>query len=180
VLVREDGSSVEHLPPSSDVSAKAEIGTRSEAANTSRLENRAFWDKFIQRVSFDHPDQPPPRHGGNNYARLELPGPVAGLVAYRTAAARAGFMLKFLGVEGREALESLLQDQAAVEQEIAQPVRFEVGVGAVSEQVAREMLIEFQAPQDSAQRDGAQLTWLLRTVNSVVNALRPRLSAWRS
>lgn len=31
-----------------------------------RAQNRDFWQGLIDRIEFDHPDQAPPRHGGNN------------------------------------------------------------------------------------------------------------------
>ncbi|QIA22546.1 hypothetical protein [Mesorhizobium sp. AA22] len=31
-----------------------------------RKSNRLFWQAFNDSVQFDHPDQPAPRHGGNN------------------------------------------------------------------------------------------------------------------
>jgi hypothetical protein len=30
-----------------------------------RAKNRTFWQRFIEQVQFDHPDQPTPRHGGS-------------------------------------------------------------------------------------------------------------------
>src|ERR1700682_1891805 len=44
------------------------------------LEEAAFVDAVNQSLA----------RGGNNYVRLDLPGPVAGLVAYRSAPATAG------------------------------------------------------------------------------------------
>jgi hypothetical protein len=36
------------------------------AGSASRDQNKAFWNRLINEVRFDHPDQMPPRHGGNN------------------------------------------------------------------------------------------------------------------
>jgi hypothetical protein len=150
---------------------------RDSASNATRLANRAFWDAFISSVRFDHPDQPLPRHGGNNYVRIELPGPVTGLVAYRTADGTAGFMLKFVGEESRELLLRLLDDQAALEAEIGEALTFEVGVLPVeSNRVVGEITLAWKPPAATAGNDHLQAEWLRATANKLVNALRPRLA----
>jgi len=89
VLISLDDHPVERL--SSPTQTTATTPTDKSTTVGSRLENREFWDSFIARVEFDHPDQPPPRHGGNNWVRMDMPGPVSHLVAYREAASSAGF-----------------------------------------------------------------------------------------
>lgn len=173
VLVRDDGSAVERLPELGHVRAE-EAGGRADSSGSSRNENREFWNRFIAQARFDHPDQPPPKHGGNNWVQLALPGPVGGLTAYRAVPATAGLSVSFKGAEGREALQSLLDDQAALGQEIGERVRFDIGADADSK--AGTMVVDFKAPEERAQRDDAQMAWLLRTANAVVNALRPRLA----
>jgi hypothetical protein len=150
---------------------------RDPTSNATRLANRAFWDAFISSVRFDHPDQPPPRHGGNNYVRIELPGPVTGLVAYRTADGTAGFMLKFVGEQGREVLQRLLDDQAALEAEIGEALMFEVGVlPGESNRVVGEITLAWKPPAEAVENDHMQAEWLRAIANKLVNALRPRLA----
>jgi hypothetical protein len=177
VLVRTDGTPLEQAAAAlqrEPTGSRAPEGTAS--SNAARLQNREFWDRFISLVKFDHPDQAPPRHGGNNYVRLELPGPVASLVVYRTAAGQAGFMVKFMGADGRDAIQSLLEDQAALEQELGQTVRFQVGETASdSQRVAGEMLVDYIPACEIASQEELQLTWLVETANSLVTALRTRL-----
>lgn len=177
VLVRPDGAPLERTTPLDDVAPAQEFTAQPKAANASRLQNRAFWDKFIEQVKFDHPDQPPPRHGGNNFVRLDLPGPVQGLVAYREQPRTAGLFVKFLGADGREALQTLIEDQAALEQEVGQSVRFEITEGQDAARVAGLLSVQFEAQGDGAVREveQEQLAWLLRTSNALVNALRLRL-----
>ncbi|EEA03457.1 conserved hypothetical protein [Burkholderia sp. H160] len=177
VLVRADGESLEKtgqaVPRDQPVLRTLEHAATS---NDARLQNRAFWDKFISLVKFDHPDQTTPRHGGNNWVRIELPGPIKGLVAYRTAAGEAGFMVKFLGADGRDVLRSLLDDQPALEQELGQSVRFDIGEpGEESADVVGQMLVDYVPSSDSNSQDSSQLSWLVATANSIVTALRPRL-----
>jgi len=176
VLVSLDGHPVERL--SSPNQATATAPTDKSTAVGSRLENRAFWDSFIARVKFDHPDQSPPRHGGNNWVKMDMPGPVSHLVAYREASSSAGLALKFLGQEGREALQMLLEDQSGLEQEIGAPVRFEVSGEQVDiERVVGVMLVKHLPNANVSHGDDAELAWLCKTANNMVNALRPRLAA---
>lgn len=99
---------------------------------------------------------------------------MGGLTAYRAVPATAGLSVSFKSAEGREALQSLLDDQAALEQEIGERVRFDIGADA--DPKAGTMVVDFKAPEERAQREDAQMAWLLRTANAVVNALRPRLA----
>ncbi|MEZ2307157.1 hypothetical protein [Caballeronia sp. Lep1P3] len=177
VLVRGDGSAVERLPQLGPVRAD-EAGGRADSTSSSRNENRAFWDRFIAQATFDHPDQPPPRHGGNNWVQLALPGPVVGLTAYRALPTTAGFSVTFKGARGREALQTLLDDQAALEQEIGEPVRFDIAADA--DPKAGTMVVDFKPPEESVQHDEAQMAWLLRTANALVNTLRPRFASFES
>jgi len=180
VLVRPDGAPLERTTPLDEVTSTHEPTAQPKAAHASRLQNRAFWDRFIEQVKFDHPDQTPPRHGGNNFVRLDLPGPVQGLVAYREQPSTAGLFVKFVGAEGREALQALIEDQAGLEQEIGQPIRFKINEGHDAERAAGLLGVQFEAQGDGTARDVEQLAWLLRTCNALVNALRLRLGSMGS
>ncbi|SAK91604.1 hypothetical protein AWB78_04939 [Caballeronia calidae] len=179
VLVRQDGAPFERTTVGDEANAQQEAAALPKAANGARLEakleNRAFWDRFIQSARFDHPDQAPPRHGGNNFIRLDLPGPVQGLVAFRALPATAGLFVKFVGAEGREALQALVEDQAALEQEVGEPIRFEIGDWNESEKIAGSLSVELKSEGNLEIRIDTQLAWLLRTSNALVNALRLRL-----
>lgn len=48
-----------------------------------RAESRRFWQEFIDRAKFDHPDQSPPRHGGHNWVKIPMPAPAAWLLGYK-------------------------------------------------------------------------------------------------
>jgi hypothetical protein len=178
VVMRSDGTPMTlETATSPSEGAPAANAERDPTSNATRLANRAFWDAFISSVRFDHPDQPPPRHGGNNYVRIELPGPVTGLVGYRTADGTAGFMLKFVGEEGREVLQRLLDDQAALEADIGDALIFEVGVlPGESNRVVGEITLTWKPPAAAVENDHLQAEWLRATANKLVNALRPRLA----
>jgi hypothetical protein len=86
--------------------------------------------------------------------------------------------LKVLGLEGREGLQMLLEDQSGLEQEIGAPVRFEVsGEQVDSERVVGVMLVKHLPNANVSHGDDAELAWLCKTANNMVNALRPRLAA---
>ncbi|AXF01721.1 hypothetical protein [Paraburkholderia hospita] len=175
VFVRPDGVPLERAAPVDEVAPAQQSTPQPKAVSASKLLNRAFWDKFIEQVKFDHPDQTPPRHGTNNFVRLDLPGPVQGLVAYREQPSMAGLFVKFLGADGRDVLQALIEDQAALEQEVGQPIQFNVSEGHDAERAAGHLVIQFEAQGDGDARDVEQLAWLLRTCNALVNALRLRL-----
>ncbi|GJH18476.1 hypothetical protein CBA19CS22_18060 [Caballeronia novacaledonica] len=179
VLLRSDGVPLERAAPLDEVAPTHGSTAQPKALSASKLQNRAFWDNFIEQVKFDHPDQTPPRHGGNNFVRLDLPGPVQGLVAYREQPSTAGLFVKFVGSDGREALQILIEDQAALEQEVGQPIRFSINEGQDGERVAGLLNVRFEAQGGEAVRDAEQLAWLLRTCNALVNALRLRLGGTR-
>ena len=86
-------------------------------------------------------------------------------------------MLKFIGGEGREVLQRLLDDQAALEAEIGEALIFEVGVlpGEIN-RVVGEITLTWKSPVEAVENDHKQAEWLRATANKFVNALRPRLA----
>ncbi|MBR7901184.1 hypothetical protein C6T59_16860 [Burkholderia multivorans] len=165
-------------PSRTDTTAIEREGVEPVSAgeSTSKVHNREFWSRFISDIRFDHPDQLPPRHGGNNWVRMDMPGPVGGLVAYRTVDNVAGFTMKFKGPEGRNVMQMLLEDQAAVESEVEQGVRFEIGASTGDDYQVVGMMVVNHKPREGLDVESEQLAWLLKTANLLVNALRPRLA----
>ena len=111
---------VEHAIPAriEEPAAESEGRVSTTPSSDARAKNKEFWERFIASVRFDHPDQTAPRHGSNNYVRVDLPGPVTGMVAYRVADGRTGLVVKFTGPEGRGFMQGLLEDQAGLEGEL--------------------------------------------------------------
>jgi hypothetical protein len=85
-----------------------------------RAENRAFWQKFIDTVHFDHPDQPPPMHGGNNWVRIPLPSPAKWLTVYRKQDGRMGAFL--LAEKGSDLIGMLAEDMESIRLETGLPM----------------------------------------------------------
>jgi len=132
--------------------------------------NRSFWQRFIDTVRFDHPDQPAPRHGGNNWVKILLPAPARWLTAYRNAT-EAGLFITLEGDASGVAFDRL-QEQAAV-------LRDETGLDLA---FARERAEPFKGtiavkrPLTGFDNPEAQIAWFCGAANRLVSAFRPRLS----
>jgi hypothetical protein len=132
-----------------------------------RLANRAFWQSVIDEAHFDHPDQPPPRHGGNNWIRIDLP---AGqwLTAYREGPSEIGVQMPLTDVDGALIFSALFDDADAIRSETGLDVKFR-----------KERSDPFQGRLIVSRgvRDGAtDGQWVRAAANSLVNSLRPRLA----
>lgn len=150
-------------------------------AGQQKTRNRQFWDRFIGKLKLDHSDQPGPRHGGNNYVRLALPGPAQSLTVYRTRQGDAGFFIRFEMKNDPEfalsTYERLKGEQADLSKEVGLTLDFRDGVIDGSKSAQLPQIAARQAFATGPKSDNEQLEWLTRITNTVVNALRPRLSA---
>jgi hypothetical protein len=145
----------------------------SQQAKAARMDNRSFWQQFIDKAQFTHPDQPPPTHGGNNWVRLPLP--VTPAVAYRALGehgpnTRLGFYVRFSGEDGLATFEALRAQLPELEAELGLPLRAEWIAARNGWDIAMD------APSSLASEDAAQLQWLIAQADPLVNALRPRLA----
>jgi hypothetical protein len=142
------------------------------AASSRRERSRAFWERFIAGMQLDHPDQPPPRHGGEGWVRLDLPPPANWLTAFRSSK-RMGAFFKLRGRDSEEAaniLEAEAQQQTAVMDEEAHlKLEYErtegntLSVGVYKDH--REL------------GEDEQLAWLKLAVNAMITSFRLRLSS---
>jgi hypothetical protein len=135
---------------------------------------RAFWQRLIDGVRFDHPDQTSPTHGGPNWVRIALPKPARWMTAYRSGTKEAGIFVTFHGEEGRRAYDALQAEIVALQTETGLILSFRI-----------DKEIPFQggvfakmpgAPEEVADDDRV-LTWVQGAANVLVSALRPRLVA---
>ena len=149
--------------------AEAEEATVDPERALQRGQNRAFWQRFIDEVRFDHPDQPPPRHGGNNWVRLELPPPAEWMTLYRNSD-EAGLVVTLAGDEGANAFARLREESEVLEAETGLTLRFET----LSEHPFKGRIGVSRAnASDSGAAD--QAAWLKQAANAMASALRPRL-----
>lgn len=162
LLVSSDGMPVEldNGDDEREMDPVADPGNRERKAR-----NREFWQRFIDEVTFDHPEQARPRHGGNNWVRISLPGG-ARLTAYRTQDL-IGF---FIPIQCSEAILELVRDEQEIRKEMDNPrLRFHHSNDVGKPTVALDERLEAFATEE------AQLDWLKDKANQLVNALRPRL-----
>ena len=161
VLVDEAGRPLSVEEPHDDRTAPT-----SEAGNEVRATNRVFWDRFIEEVRFDHPDQSRPTHGGQNYVRIKLPYPGRWITAWRSVKGEMGF---FLAQVENSNLEDLVEDADAIKRETGLDA---LTICAGEERGVAKLEITVPAPAD----DIKQLEWLIDIANRLVNAIRPRLA----
>ncbi len=148
---------------------------RPSQVDDQRVANRAFWQRFIDDVGFDDPQQPKPRHGGNNWVRTDMPIPGTWLTIYRfegTGSLEIGLFLRLSGEKLRPIYQRLLGEEAQLRQELGdldlKLVTHKDGDAVVS--VTHNVDVASPDSQDE------QLVWLRRAANAMVGALRPRLA----
>lgn len=137
-----------------------------------RDHNKAFWDRFIAGTRFDHPDQLPASHGGNNWVRIPLEAPIRWLTAYRASN-------NIIGIFGRLTDEAGRQVAAAIESQI-DGMRAESGLDLqLRVQSEEPFKAEVSVTTSKAEMsEEQQLVWLSDTANRLVTLLRPKLSTW--
>ncbi len=134
---------------------QAESGT----ADPARARNRAFFDTIIATVHFDHPDQPKPRHGSNNW--IKLPLPLNNATLYRSGTETVGFILKIDLQKHPAAADLFAQQHEAISAALGIPVTIDGGTISA---------------QDTVSGDEAQRQWLTKIANSIATVFRPLLT----
>lgn len=142
--------------------------------NPDRAANRAFWQRFIDQVRFDHPDQTPPTHGGNNWVKIAMPRPARWLTACRSVKER-GFFMGLDGEEGQALYERLHAALPAMREETGLAMDL-VPLSDAPFKASLRAYLPMSEPGYST--DDKFLEWLKDAANRLVNALRPRLAAW--
>ncbi|KQY11199.1 hypothetical protein [Rhizobium sp. Root482] len=139
-----------------------------------RDRNKAFWDHFIDTTRFDHPDQLPASHGGNNWVRIPLEAPIRWLTAYRASNNVMGIFARLTDEPGRQ-LAAMIEDQL-------RGMRAESGLDLqVKIQTEEPFKAELGVTTPMTDRtEEQQLGWLAETANRMVTLLRPKLSAWNA
>jgi hypothetical protein len=139
-----------------------------------RDQDRAFWQRFIDQVRFDHPDQTPPRHGGRNWVKIDLPSPARWLTAYRSAGGSAGLFLSLADEAGAAAFAELQADANQLREGTGLDLQFKVK----QEMPFRGDILALRDTVGGlASSDEQVLAWFVEASNRLVNALRPRFAA---
>lgn len=151
-------------------------GQSSSGTNAETIQS---WRSFVERIAaaaqFDDPAQMPPRMGGINWMRLQLPGP-GPLVLWRSVQTQEiGAMLRYRGAEGRALFEQLWTEREEIGEEFAAE-----GLAApdwVMEEDSQVVRLTAPSPLPwTAEEEDAQQAWLARAANCFVNSFRPRIT----
>ncbi len=155
------------LQVETDETASVEIEKKADPV---RAANRAFWQRFIDTLDLDHPDQPPARHGGNQVVRLDFPAPSKILNAWKLGETMGvAFALTEDGAgDIFDALEAEA-DSFRAETELKLQFQRENWKGS-PEIVVSKSFVKMD--------EESQLSWLRDATNAFVNAFRPWLTAW--
>lgn len=168
VFVTDDGSPIAFGPPeASQDDADAIVDPDREASKSTE---KAFWQAFIDRVQFEHPDQPKPRHGGQGWVRMQLPEPAGWMTAFRTKDGRGGLFIRFKGEDGELLLAEFEAAKQVLDTELGYPLSIET---KKREPFEATVSINFDG---NSRDDDAYRAWLLEAANKTVSVLRPFLS----
>jgi hypothetical protein len=168
VIVDQDGHALKLSEPQ-ETQEEVER-TVNPAAAERRSVNRQFWESLIQQAKFTHPDQPPPRHGGDNCVHMKLPPP-GRMTAYRSSDGTAGVWVTLEGPGAAAAYEGLLAERGVINEEIAQTLEF----GPGDKPGTFQIIARRRYDADSADADNDLRRWLIDTADRFVTAFRPRL-----
>lgn len=177
VIISETGMPLRLEEPTSsetgDVATTAIERTINPGQAERKALDRAFWQRFIEEVRFDHPDQVPARHGGANWVKMDLPDPAGWLTAFRSSGAKEeiGLFLRLKGDDGRRLFDELAADLETLRSESDLPLFAQVR----AEQPFEADLGVSRLRSAFADED-QQLLWLKDAANRFITMIRPRLS----
>lgn len=144
--------------------------------NEWREQSKEFWQRFIDELHLEHPDQSPPKHGGMNTVWLTFPKPATHINCYRVKAKHLIGM--FLAIEdtddGRALYLRLLDDRSNLEDEVGHSLVYREHTAWSSKQCIAVESTAFDV-KDKGQ-ESAQLDYLKTHLNRLINALRRRIS----
>jgi hypothetical protein len=141
------------------------------AASNERM--RQFWTRFIETARFDHPEQTKPSHGGPNWVKVALTDGYR-LSAYRQSNQETMGVYMPLSLDKDPGLIAVFEaDLDGMRQESSLDLQIVPRDGDPS---GRDLSVYTSYKGLS---DDEQLAWLIKTTNSMVTLLRPKLSAWK-
>ena len=135
VLIDRDGQPLT-VEDDEEVAAPA---PQTEERRSVRAGDRAFFQRFIDEVVFDHAEQEKPVHGGENWVRAKLPKPVDRMVIWRSPAYDSiGVSAVFpASDDSRGFIESLRREAAELKKDSGLDLRLEDTAESVSARVEK-------------------------------------------
>lgn len=177
VLVRDTDQSAAMLIED-DLAADAMAGGTTGSAARNELgespkqaEYRAWWTPVIERVTFDDPDQEPPKLFYPNNIRAPLPVPKTWILAYRAGGDKGSLAVCLSGSNPayKEMLSYLTPQASEILAELPSGTEFRKSLTGEDYTFATtRSALDFAKEEDKRQ-------WIAETMNAYANAIRPRI-----
>ncbi len=151
---------------------------RGSLDEASKNRNREFWDGFIREVEFEHPEQEKPRHGGNNWVKINFPEPFGWITAYRQKD-RIGVSCGVKSEDAEQAMAFFENYKLQLQDEINKDLRFELQEKRKGWGGGFHISIHKNIDTLDDTTTKEQFTWLSNTLNAYVNALRPLVRKYK-
>jgi len=129
---------------------------------------RAWWQPIINQLKLDDPEQEPPFWLATNNLVLSTPFPGIQIKAYASQS-RPNMGLFVSGPRSENVLmlqKFLKRDRASLLAELPKGTEIRPGDGSIA------------TYEDSIETDDDRRAWIMKTMNTFVNVLRPRLKKW--
>ncbi|MCP4185675.1 MAG: hypothetical protein GY761_20620 [Hyphomicrobiales bacterium] len=134
-----------------------------------KRKNRAFWQSVIDEAVFNFADQPPPRHGGNNWIRIPMPYPANWISAFRDNKGNAGFFMSLDGEYGMSAYFEIEKASSQLENAGGLDIRMEIKCRSP---FAGSISFDYDGDPSA---EPMFREWLVKSSNRLVSTLRPFL-----
>src|SRR6516165_656980 len=165
VVEVEDPSSQAPIPSEIQApnEALSEVGSASNDKLARQERYRAWW-KSVTEMTFDDPDQDPPKLFWINHVRVQLPLPGIWITAYcnEHGVGKCGVFLTGRKNEVENLIEALAEQRDAIASELPPGTNASQGFDTIRQNT------DFQT-------DDERRIWLKEVLNSYVNAFRPRI-----
>lgn len=167
VIVTSGGFELAETEAPADADIPASVDPAVVAANAEIREREMTWWLPVTTMRFDDPEQDPPAYRWRNHVRAAMPIPGVWLTAYVDADGKIGVFLAGSKSAVARAMEYLPEHELLAELPEGSYIR--AGRSGGRFYGIKRQVTEFAD-------DAARHEWLRATVNSFVNAIRPRLS----
>jgi hypothetical protein len=151
-------------------------GITSRVGDEVKAANQKFWDKFIKKSRFDHPDQSPPRRGGSNWVKVDFPDPFGWITAYRGATNnRLGVFAGVSDGNAEKARDFFFARETLIKEQLGEEIKLEFITDQKSWGNGFFIAMTNYDIEDIYNEKSvkAQLSWLSASLNNFVNCLRP-------